>query len=52
VFFGDNVTLYYLAGTVGWASTFLGLPTAVWTLPYPQPIKAYASGKTGRRWSC
>jgi hypothetical protein len=33
--FYNGVTLYYLPGTTGWGSTFLGLPTAVWTLPYP-----------------
>ena len=33
---GDNfVTIYYLPGTTGWGSTFAGLPTALWTLPYP-----------------
>jgi len=35
VFLGDKATIYYLPGTVGWGSTFAGLPTAVWTLPYP-----------------
>src|ERR1041384_762148 len=35
VFFGDNATLYYLPGTVGWSSTFAGSSTALWTLPYP-----------------
>jgi hypothetical protein len=36
VFQGDNnVTVYYLPGTTGWSSTFDGVPTALWTLPYP-----------------
>jgi hypothetical protein len=30
-----NVTVYYLPGTTGWGSTFGGVPTAAWTLPYP-----------------
>jgi len=32
---GDRATIYYLPGTAGWGSTFAGVPTAVWTLPYP-----------------
>jgi hypothetical protein len=36
VFSGDsNATVYYLPGTTGWSSTFGGLPTALWLLPYP-----------------
>jgi hypothetical protein len=43
VFAGDArlyLTVYHLPGTTGWGSTFLeidftGIPTAVWTLPYP-----------------
>jgi hypothetical protein len=27
-------TVYYLPGTAGWDTTFAGLPTAPWTLPY------------------
>ena len=34
-FFGDPATVYYLAGTTGWGSTFSGLPTAVWTPATP-----------------
>jgi len=34
VFIADKATIYYLPGTVGWGSTFAGIPTAVW-LPYP-----------------
>jgi hypothetical protein len=30
-----NATAYYLPGTAGWAATFDGLPTALWTLPNP-----------------
>src|SRR5262249_35114705 len=28
-------TVYYLPGTMGWGTTFGGLPTALWSLPYP-----------------
>jgi hypothetical protein len=36
VFISDiQGTVYYLPGTTGWGSTFGGLPTALWTLPYP-----------------
>jgi hypothetical protein len=31
----NNATAYYLPGTTGWGSTFGGIPTALWTLPYP-----------------
>jgi len=31
----DNATVYYLAGTAGWGSTFGGRPTALWLLPNP-----------------
>jgi hypothetical protein len=31
----DNATAYYLPGTTGWGSTFGGIPTALWSLPYP-----------------
>ena len=32
LFFGaTNVTVYYLSGSTGWAKTFGGRPTAVWT---------------------
>jgi hypothetical protein len=35
-FNGENLaTVYYLPGTSGWGSTFGGLPTALWALPYP-----------------
>jgi hypothetical protein len=33
VFSGDSATVYYLAWTTGWGSTFGGLPTMVWRLP-------------------
>jgi hypothetical protein len=29
------LTVYYLPGTTGWSSTFAGVPTALWHLPYP-----------------
>lgn len=36
VFTGDNnATAYYLPGTTGWASTFGGIPTALWFLSNP-----------------
>jgi BspA type Leucine rich repeat region (6 copies) len=35
VFYLDNVTLYYLPGTLGWDLAFIGRPKAVWRLPYP-----------------
>jgi hypothetical protein len=35
VFQGDLATAYYLPGTMGWGSSFGGIPTALWTLPYP-----------------
>jgi hypothetical protein len=31
----DPATAYYLPGTTVWDSTFAGIPTALWTLPYP-----------------
>jgi len=41
VFFSDNnATAYYLPGTTGWGSTFGGIPTALWTLPYPLIINS------------
>jgi hypothetical protein len=33
--FPGNTTAYYLPGTTGWGPTFAGIPTALWTLPYP-----------------
>jgi hypothetical protein len=40
-FFGDdNVTIYYLPGTMGWTNTFPGLPTALWK---PQVLTTAAS---------
>jgi hypothetical protein len=35
VFASDKGTVYYLPGTAGWGPTLGGLPTALWTLPYP-----------------
>ncbi|HEX3799217.1 MAG TPA: leucine-rich repeat protein [Verrucomicrobiae bacterium] len=31
----DSATIYYLPGTAGWAPSFAGLSTSLWTLPYP-----------------
>jgi hypothetical protein len=33
--FQDPAVVYYLPGTTGWRTNFAGLPTAVWSLPYP-----------------
>lgn len=33
--YDTNATVYYLPGATGWGTTFAGLPTALWTLPYP-----------------
>jgi hypothetical protein len=30
VFAGDSVTVYYLAGTTGWGSTYEGMPAVLW----------------------
>ena len=30
-----GATVYYLPGTTGWGSTFGGIRTALWSLPYP-----------------
>jgi len=34
-FVGDNVTVYYLPGTIGWGTNYAGRPTAPWVLLYP-----------------
>jgi hypothetical protein len=31
----NNATAYYLPGATGWGPTFWGIPTALWSLPYP-----------------
>jgi len=43
VFLADTATIYYLPGTTGWGSTCAGLPTAVWTLPYPVSLTSNPS---------
>jgi hypothetical protein len=41
VFLGaDHATVYYLAGTTGWGSTFGGLPAVLWTPPPPVSLSA------------
>jgi len=35
-----SATAYYLPGTTGWSSTFDGVPTALWKLPYPTFLSA------------
>jgi hypothetical protein len=32
---GTGARVYYLPGTTGWSSTFAGVKTALWQLPYP-----------------
>ena len=45
---GDtNATVYYLPGTIGWDSTFDGLPTTVW-LPQVQTSDASFGVRTNR----
>jgi hypothetical protein len=39
-FAGDPATIYYLPGTIGWTTTFGGVPTATWALPYPLILKS------------
>lgn len=34
-FYQDNLTVYYLPGTLGWGPTLGNQPTAVWSLPSP-----------------
>jgi hypothetical protein len=38
--YNENPTIYYLPGTTGWGSTFGGIPTALWALPYPLILQA------------
>jgi hypothetical protein len=55
VFQGDNhATAYYLPGTTGWGTTYVGLPTALWTqVPTlqasPQSQTAEAGSAVGLR---
>jgi uncharacterized repeat protein (TIGR03803 family) len=35
VFAGDDATVYYLPGTMGWGPTFGSVATALWSLPNP-----------------
>ena len=43
VFYNLNtVTVYYLPGTIGWAATFGGRPTAPWFLPNPVALSSGA----------
>jgi hypothetical protein len=36
-------TVFYLPGTVGWNTNFAGLPTSLWTLPYPLILNSGAT---------
>jgi len=39
MFYNDeNVTVYYVAGAMGWGPTFAGRPTALWSNASPAPI--------------
>jgi hypothetical protein len=39
----ESGTVYYLPGTTGWSNTLAGLPTALWTLPYPVILNSSSS---------
>jgi hypothetical protein len=45
--FDNNATVYYLAGTTGWGSTFGGLPAVLWN-PAIQSTNASFGGRTNR----
>jgi hypothetical protein len=48
VFFGDSkATVYYLPGTIGWASTFAGVPAVLWN-PQVQTSRASFGVRTNR----
>ncbi len=48
VFGGDTLaTVYYLAGTKGWGSTFGDRPTAVWSLPMEISVTHFANQTNG-----
>jgi hypothetical protein len=38
--FDGVMTIYYLPGTQGWGSSFGGIPTALWSLPYPLILRS------------
>jgi len=40
--------VYYLPGTTGWGSTYDGLPTVMWTLPYPVILSSPLGIKTNK----
>jgi BspA type Leucine rich repeat region (6 copies) len=44
--FDDNATACYLPGTTGWGSTFGGIPTALWILPYPLILNSSLAAQT------
>ena len=43
IFLGDYATVFYLPGPAGWAASFGGLPTSLWTLPYPLILSTSAT---------
>lgn len=43
VFDHISATIYYMPGTIGWGSSFGGLPTAPWLLPNPVILNANPS---------
>ncbi len=40
--------VYYVPGTTGWGSTYDGLPTVMWTLPYPVILSSPLGIKTNK----
>jgi hypothetical protein len=46
-FANDNATVYYLAGAIGWGTTFGGLPTALWN-PLVQTSNSSFGVRTNR----
>lgn len=43
IVFNPGITVaYYLPGATGWGTTFGGVPTALWALPYPRILKSGA----------
>jgi len=47
VFANSPTTVFYLPGTTGWSSTFDGVPTSSWLLPYPVMLGQSSGLSTG-----
>jgi hypothetical protein len=43
-----KATAYYLPGTTGWAPTFGGIPTALWSLPHPVILMTSLGVRSGQ----